>query len=479
MKAKYTNSGTITPFTTTNPCITVVFRSDASVVDNGFLINWTSACTGNSPNPGDGLNPVGTNVNNGSGPTYDYCGSPAIINPNLGIDALATGSPLTYNNVNSTAGAGVGTNGCDPLATSVTGQSTLETTTYFQYCTGSEPGVFVDLGIDNGSGGSPCVGYTIFQHSNDGDGSGCILTSGFTKVTEGTGALTPGTVLPANTCWTFIADGLAGAECNFRVWFRVSSRVCESSVNWVSPASVCSGQNITWTAGAGCIIPGTAGSSEVVDMFVYSPGGVPSLAPTGFESSINFSSPTETFGSGGNDPQGLDDKNPTLVNVDYDLTCTNLPSFAGITNNTCSPRKVSFFAFVFDYGLDSDSDGRAEYDPLCGIKRYDVTIYPASPTVTVVPGNCTTPSAAYLQVSSTTCDIDYGTPASSTPCGTGINTNNFTYEWTAAEIAQLLTGDPANTACYTTRTGAVTSSCPAQPCPVICTPGFPDLSPCP
>ena len=480
VRAKYTGGpGTIAGFTSTNNCITVLFKSDASVVDNGFQLNWASTCGTNGANPGDGLNGAGTYPNNGSGPSYDYCGTPYILNNTLGLDGTAAGPPATFNNVNATSGAGVGTNGCDPLATSVTGQSTLETTVYFQYCTDSNPGRFIDLGIDNGSGGAACAGYTIYQHANDGDGSGCILSTGFTKVTEGSGALTANATLPANTCWTIVADGLAGAECNFRAWFRVSELRCESTVNLIAPSAVCSGTPITWTAGTGCNITGTAGNGEVLDVFVYAPGGVPSFAPSGFENSLNVSSPTETFGSGTNDPQGIDDKNPTLVNVAYDRRCNSLPTAAALTNNTCSVRKVTYFAIIFDYGLDTDGDGRAEYDPLCGVKRYDVTIYPAAPTVTVVPGTCTTPSAAYLQVGSTTCDIDYGTIATALPCGTGNNTVTYNYEWTPAELAFLLTGNVANTTCYTSLSGAVTSTCAQQACPVICTPGLPDLITCP
>lgn len=51
------------------------------------------------------------------------------------------------------------------------------------------------------------------------------------------------------------------------------------------------------------------------------------------------------------------------------------PEFS-LTNNTCDPKVYSFIYLIYDFDLDLNLDGTAEYIPNCPIERFDYTIYP-------------------------------------------------------------------------------------------------------
>lgn len=237
---------------------------------------------------------------------------------------------------------------------------------------------------------------------------------------------------------------------------------CEADQDFTAPAGACSGAAIPFTAGAGCSgVDGPAGADQVVDLFVYAPGGVPMEAPAGY--TIDRQAPTHTVGAGAAAGTHIDDRNPDLIALAYDATCAAPPSVAAgaLVNNTCDPITVSLFTLVFDYTLDSDSDTNAEYGPLCQPIRYDIVIDPAPMTVVVTDdgSTCGTPTVELRNAAGGVCSTMTG-PACSADGDT------YNYDFSADPIITAL--DDASCAnAPATLTGTVTCGGCTTPCDAV------------
>ncbi|MBL7787286.1 MAG: hypothetical protein JNM36_15375, partial [Chitinophagales bacterium] len=248
------------------------------------------------------------------------------------------------------------------------------------------------------------------------------------------------------------------------------------------PTAVCSGGAINFPFTGTCSgLDATASSGPVIDIFYYDPAGSGgTLAPAGYESTINISAPTETFEDAANNPQGIDDKDPNLTAADWDISCSSPGSFGGFTNETCQPITVTFFAVVFDYSIDSDGDTRAEYNPNCSIQRYDVTIYPAPFTAVPVVGACEQAASIELQAADgSVCDSQIGTvpvrPACTTPAGAANDNQPLSYSWDVNAIATIMGVMPVQIpTCFTSTSfsGTVTANCLSLGCPAPTCPSY-------
>ncbi len=218
----YTGTGSDVTYTSTSDCFTLVFKSNAVTGQAGFDLTYTStgaACASNmaNPNTGDAANVPGPDLGNGGSPSNDHCGQPLMYDGSIGSPGNV------YTNINSTAGSGMGTNGCDPDPTLIPGQSTFEASVYFQYCTGTEPGeIFLGAGLNDCAGGSACVDFSYFKTADGAGnpGDACYNSQSLTRIILGTD-LSVNDVLPANTCYIVLTDGTAGASCDFCTYFNV------------------------------------------------------------------------------------------------------------------------------------------------------------------------------------------------------------------------------------------------------------------
>ncbi len=211
-----TTSNTTVSLTSTNAlgCITIVWRTLASTTGAGFSLAWTTTGSGcEVPHYGDdALTGPGYHDGSLSGPSYDECDTP------LSLAGSSSTNQFQATNINSTSGE-IGT--CDPDPTLIPGQSTVESTVYFQYCTGSCPETLSGTAVNTVTGS--CVvgsGVGVAYFEGGTPGNGCYDNT-FTAVT-----LSPGDVLPANTCYTILIDGAAGSECDFDAYFE-TDKVCD------------------------------------------------------------------------------------------------------------------------------------------------------------------------------------------------------------------------------------------------------------
>jgi len=195
-----------------------------------------------------------------------------------------------------------------------------------------------------------------------------------------------------------------------------------------STVDVCTGDPILWSSGGNCSINGTAGNGAVVDLFIYDANGdgVPDAggAPGGYLPTVT--APAHTAGNG---PAGTDIEvqNPDITTIGFDFNCANPPTYPAITNITCDPVTYTFFTIVFDYDLETDADGQCgtiitpadclEYNELCTVVRYDVTVYPESIISTQGGGTCN-PYAALIAEDGTECAVQ-GNQA--TDCSADVN----------------------------------------------------------
>lgn len=216
-----------------------------------------------------------------------------------------------------------------------------------------------------------------------------------------------------------------------------------------SAENICTGSPVLWSSGGLCSILGSAGNGVVVDLFIYDSDGNslpdPGGAPAGYLPTVT--GPAHTAGNG---PPGTDieAQNPDITTIGFDFNCANPPTYPflgepNLVNETCEPVTYTFFTIVFDYDLETDSDGLCgflvdclEYNPACAVERYDVVVYPELVVITRGGGTCN-PYAALITEDGTECavqgnqntdcsaDINYdltadipaGTPAGCTPTG--------------------------------------------------------------
>ena len=226
---------------------------------------------------------------------------------------------------------------------------------------------------------------------------------------------------------------------------------CSVDQDFTAPAGVCSGDAVPLTTGAACSgVDGPVAVGQVVDLFVYAPGGIPAEAPVGY--TIDRQSPTHTYGGSAAAGTHIEDRNPELIALSYDGTCAAPPSVAAgtLTNNTCSPITVSLFTLVFDYTLDSDTDTNAEYGPTCQPLRYDVVLDPAPMTIVVTDdgSTCGTPTVELRNGAGAVCSTMTG-PV----CAT--DGDAYNYDFTTDPIITAL-DDASCTNAPATLTGTVT-----------------------
>ena len=190
-------------YTSTGECIFVSVLADGTA--NG-QIAFDIDCGGGGAGSGLGTEPVGPGTAlDGISPTNDFCSNPYTLSNTYNQPVT-----LVANNYDTTSGPGDNT--CDPAPSSVSGQLTLESTAYFEYCTDGNPGLYQGHGILNVEN---CI-----RPAGGGIGSSPLYTGtcgNFTPVSYNIGDQ-----LPANTCFTIIVDGLNGDECQFQPYFDES-----------------------------------------------------------------------------------------------------------------------------------------------------------------------------------------------------------------------------------------------------------------
>ncbi len=271
------------------------------------------------------------------------------------------------------------------------------------------------------------------------------------------------------TTYTICVTGTAGngtaeGQCDFNCMAHSVTPeidpVCAAIPDFAAPiAGVCSGGAVAFDAGPNCAnVNGPAGTGVVVDLFVYAPGGVPSLAAAAYESTIDVSAPTETAGNAAN-LESIDVKDPSLVAAAFDATCAAPPTATAPTNLTCAPFDVTYFMVVFDYGLDSDQDLIAEYAPDCTILRFDVTIWPAPLTVvTTGDGGCGDVTAELQAADGTVCESAMGFTCA-------LDGDALTYDFSTSATALALAGAPVGCVLPASLSGIVTcGGCPVIGC---------------
>jgi hypothetical protein len=223
---------------------------------------------------------------------------------------------------------------------------------------------------------------------------------------------------------------------------------CEADQDFTAPIDACSGEAIALTAGVACLgVDGPAGSDQVVDLYVYAPGGIPAQAPGGYL--IDRQAPTHRATGTATD---LDQRNPDLLGLSFDGTCATTPSAVAGTfvNNTCAPITITMYSLVLDYTLDTDADLNAEYPPLCVLLEYDVVVWPAPLTVVVTDDGttCGTPTVELRDAAGNACETLTGTA-----CAT--DGDVFNYDFSTSATALALAAAPG-TCVLPTLTGTVT-----------------------
>jgi len=170
--------------------------------------------------------------------------------------------------------------------------------------------------------------------------------------------------------------------------------VCDQAYSFTTDP-ICSGQGSSWTQDPGC----KAGQRTDTDLnfFLYAPGGIPSMAPAGYDPMMG-NTYIDSF---------------PLSNINTDLAwdgalgqpwgtsiCqTTRTGGITLTFNGCAPLTLTYFVVPWDRDYDSAGDGSfGEYyqgPNSCAIQRYEVTLYPAALTLVETDdgSGCGTPQA--------------------------------------------------------------------------------------
>lgn len=231
---------------------------------------------------------------------------------------------------------------------------------------------------------------------------------------------------------------------------------CQSNYNFISMPA-CSGDSVAFALDTGCVsvINNTFGFEMDLDFYIYAPGGIPNQAVAGYD---------PLAATGGIDPSYPISNQDLLVvggvgqfwNVPICSDVSTLP----LTNNTCSPLTVTYFAIPWDYGLDSGNDGGfGEYNnvsPLaCQLLRYDVPIYPAPLNMVIIDdgSNCGGILAELISADSTVCEI--------VEANCTLNGESFVTNFATTATGAALANAPAGCALPSEET-FVCSGCPCQ-----------------
>ncbi len=216
---------------------------------------------------------------------------------------------------------------------------------------------------------------------------------------------------------------------------------CDADYSF-TPSDICSDETINFDIDAGCV---PAGESTIfvgmehldLDWYVYAPGGIPQLAPTGYDPmsgqsvAYNFPIPNSDLVLDG-----------WMGGSSGGTICANYTTNNTFSNNTCDPIDITFFIIPWDYDADSNADGNyGEYNQIspCITQRHDITIYPQY-TTEVIESCDNTAEFNILSQDGTVCQSasltgldngEYYAPVfqlSGTPAGCSSYTVNGTYE---------------------------------------------------
>ncbi len=340
--------------------------------------------------------------------------------------------------------------------------TTVNTSTTVTYTGTTSTGLFNDGYLATPFPGSVCNGI-----------SGSILTQPFgdcptppyfgidthdpTSGLAATEAICFSTTITVDAYPTSLSStGIEGGNCDRTYVFPICP-----VIDYTTPASVCSGDPIDFTVGPGCTgFTGSGTTGTFIDIYYYD-NGTTTEAPAGYEGT--------TFPFGATYPDPFGDGN--LTPIVSDGLCVNQQDL-GWNNNTCDAFIVSYFAMVFDYDTDADGDGLGDYI-MCGVYRYDVTIYPAPPTAEISDSGCgVAPQVEITAADGTICDILTGpSSADGLPCvgppASGTETVTFAGTYAIADIEALFSA-PAGLGCYTDLPYSAVSTCLFQACAATC-----------
>jgi len=225
---------------------------------------------------------------------------------------------------------------------------------------------------------------------------------------------------------------------------------CEANYTY-STQNICAGDPFTLIVDpATCNDPTTNPTSLDLDIYIYQPGGTPSQAPGGYD---------PLAGAGGVD------NNFPISNTDLSLDgglggtwngtiCADYTSTATFPNNTCDPYTFSVVVMPWTRELDTDGDNTfGEYNNVnpaaCPIQIYDITVYPAQPTLSVQAGTqtegCSAETATItlelVAADGMVCDTRVEMEALSN-LGCVANDEMYMYTYTKADIETALTAPP-------------------------------------
>ncbi len=243
---------------------------------------------------------------------------------------------------------------------------------------------------DQTNGCNPFAGVFVSDGAGgifDQDGDGALTTAdacGFDELAadcvDGTTLDYDYTALDVGMCSPGPLTGTLTCVC--------PAAACASTYSYTGPTEVCNGDAIDFTIDAAtCNISlnqvdfgaGTGvGPSLDLDLYIYVPGGVPSVAPAGttvIPADIDGGATGNadiayigTASDGGTGPGG---------------GCGDLSFAAGqFLNGTCAPITVTFFVVPYSYDYDTDGDGTfGAYladgnTEACPVLQYDVVINP-------------------------------------------------------------------------------------------------------
>ena len=251
-------------------------------------------------------------------------------------------------------------------------------------------------GIDTQIGVFDACGGTLIDCDDDSAGFP------FSQVIIPAGTVTAGTTL-----YVSVSEFLNNNCGTFNICAYTQAPACPVIDFAPDVTSVCSGGNVTFTAGALCTL---IAPDQVADLYVYiDPAtGQPGTAPA----PLNIAPGTQN--------SQMATLHPDWIALSFDGDCaTNL--VGNLINTQCAPTQASLAIVTYDYSRDSDCDGDAsEYDG-CGLQMFSVTIYPDlnNFTVTTTPGGCGTAATATLELISdgTDCATQTGAVPATPACG--------------------------------------------------------------
>lgn len=410
-----------------------------------------------------------------------------------GSNPVYGGNPSAYAPVSPWGGDGSGT-GCQSYGTfdgmSITGGLPTDGGQVYSHCsewTATLPDAFFPTfyGSIGATGG--CFGTNTVDVFDAGtcvsvDGVGGVAITQPDQVNSTAGQVTGLTIgttyrVCVTADWGSPVDAMGAActptagdvlldFCNNIVEFGTPpAGACEESYTY-TVEDVCSGVAPTFLHDAATCMEGPNNELDL-DWYMYAPGGVPSMAPANYDPLAAAGGVDNTFPMTNTDMLGGSDG---LGGTWNGIICADLTVSAAltVTNNTCAPIVVTYFAMPWDRALDTDMDGTlGEYNNVnpnaCPITRYEVTIYPAPMSVVVTDdgATCGTPTVELQDAAGNTCETLTGAACV-------MDGDEFTYNFDMTPTVLALGAAPAACALPPTLTGTITcAGCvtpPAEGC---------------